>query len=321
MYKIYVDSKNQKKRYDITEIVPSVDVSFHKSGTASKIDFTVLKDDIVIYHEGDAVYFYDGDFPVFKGYIFTKTANEKKEIKTTAYDQLRYLKAKQSFEFIGKSLTEIIITVANYFQLNIGYIEEIAYKTPYYYHEDEGCFDIISYHLQQAMIQTGLQLVFYDDFGELTLRKADDLVSHYIIGEESFVSGYSYKTDMDSNTYNVIKLILPNKETGKGDAFVAKDDNNIKRWGVLQYYEVMNENLNTEQIKDYLKLLSRYHNRVFRTLNLNAIGIPGIRGGSTIFIDIPDIGDISLSKSLLVDKVIHKYRGNDHTMSLEMEVR
>jgi len=321
VYKIYIDSKNQNKRYDITEIVPSIDISFYKKGTAGKLDFTALKDEVVIYHEGDVVYFYDDGLPAFKGYVFTKTANEKKEIKTTAYDQLRYLKAKQSFEFIGKSLTEVIKTVANYLQLKVGYIEDIAYKTPYYYHEDESCFDIIDYHIQQAMIQTGIELVFYDDFGELTLRKADALISKNVIGVESFGTGYSYKTDIDSDTYNVVKLISPNKSTGKGDVFMAKDDSNIKRWGLLQYYEVMNENLNSEQIKDYLKLLINHHNKLFRTLSLNAIGISGIRGGSTIYIDIPDIGDISLTKSLLVDSVSHKYRNGEHTMSLEMEVR
>lgn len=321
MLKMFLDSKNQNKRYDISEIVPSADISFYKKGTASKLDFTVLKDDIVVFHEGDAVYFYDGDLPVFKGYVFTKTINDKKEIKTTAYDQLRYLKAKQSFEFIGKSLTEIIKIVANYLQLKVGYIEDISYKTPYRYHEDESCFDIIDYHVQQAMIQTSIELVFYDDFGELTLKKVDDLVNKSVIGTESFTTGYDYKTDIDSDTYNVVKLILPNKKTGKGDVFMAKNDDNIKRWGMLQYYEVMNENLNAAQIKEYLRLLSSYHNKVFRTLKLNAMGIPSIRGGSTIYIDIPDIGDISITKSLLVDSVTHKYRNGDHTMSLEMEVR
>lgn len=321
MYKIYLDSKSLKKRLDITEIVPEVNISFYKRGTASKLEFTVLKDEIISYGEGDAVYFYDDELPVFKGYVFTKIQNEKKEIKTVAYDQLRYLKAKQSFEFIGKSLAEIIKIVANYLQLNVGYIEEVAYKTPYHYHEDESCFDIIDYHVGQAMIQTGVELVFYDDFGELTLRKADDLVSEYVIGVESFTTGYSYKTDIDNDTYNIIKLVLPNKETGKGDVFMAKDDNTIKRWGMLQYYEVMNENLNKAQIKEYLKRLFSYHNKLFRTLKLDAIGAPGIRGGSTIFIDIPNIGDISINKSLLVDTVVHKFRSNDHTMSLEMEVR
>ena len=321
MYKVILDSKSLKKRLDISEIVSEVSISFYKRGTASKIEFTVLKDDIVSYGEGDAVYFYDDELPVFKGYVFTKIQNEKKEIKTTAYDQLRYLKAKQSFEFVKKSLKEIIETVANYFQLKTGYIEDIPYKTEYRYHEDTSGFDIIDYHVGRAMIQTEMQLVFYDDFGELSLRKADDLVSKYVIGTESFTTGYSYKTDIDADTYNVIKLALPNKSTGKADIFMAKDDEAVKRWGMLQRYEVMNDNLNPAQIKDYLKLLSNYHNKLFRSLSLNAVGVPGIRGGSTIFVDIPNIGDISLGKSLLVDSVTHKYRSNDHTMSLEMEVR
>lgn len=321
MYKVYIDSKNQGKRFDITDIVSTIDLSFYEKGTASRLDFTLHKDENIVFHEGDALYFHDYGEPIFKGYVFTKTSNEKKEIKAITYDQLRYLKAKQSFEFRGMSLSGIIRTVANYLKLQVGYIEEVPYETKYYYHEDESCFDIISYHVQRAIIQTGAHLIFYDDFGKLSLRKAEDLVSKYVIGVRSFAGSYNYKTDIDNETYNIIKLVQPNKKTGKGDVFLAKDDGNMKRWGTLQYYEVVDENLNEAQIKDYLKLLFNYHNKTFRSLTLEALGIPGIRGGSTIFIDIPDIGDISLQRSLLVNSVKHKYRSNDHTMSLEMEVR
>lgn len=322
MYEVHLDSRSLKKRLDITDIVKDATVSFFRKGTASKLEFTVLKDDLISYGEGDTVYFYDNNRPIIKGYVFTKTQNEKKEIGTIAYDQLRYLKAKQSFEFIGKSIKDIIITVANYFQLKVGYIEDIPYITPYYYHEAESGFDIIDYHVGQAKIQTGQELVFYDEFGALSLRKAEDLVIKYVIGTKSFATKYDYKTDIDTDTYNVIKLALPNEVTGKADIYMAKDDNNINRWGMLQRYEVMNENLNLAQIKDYLKLLFKYHNKLFRTLKLNdTLGIPGLRGGNTMFFDIPNIGDISLSKSLLVDTVVHKYKGNDHTMSLDLEVR
>lgn len=321
MVKMYIDSKNQNKRYDVTEIVTSTNISFYKSGTASKLEFTVLKDDIVIYHEGDAVYFYDEDMPIFKGYIFTKTINEKNEIKTTAYDQLRYLKAKGTYQFIGKSLSDIIKIIANHFQLKTGYIEEIPYKVPEHYHEDESMFDIIEHHLQEAKLHMQTELVFYDNFGELTLKRADDMISKYVLGYESFVTGYDYTTDIDSNTYNVIKLIQPNEVTKAGDKYIAIDETNIKRWGMLQYYEVVNENMNAAQIIERLKMLSNYYNKVFRTLSLNAIGIPGLRGGNTIYIDIPNIGDISINKSLLIDSVTHKYKHNDHTMTLELEVR
>lgn len=321
MYKLYVNSKNQNKRYDISEITTDVSISFVRIGTATKMDFTVLKDNIVIYHEGDCVEFYDEDIPVFKGYVFTKTINEKNEIKTTAYDQLRYLKAKQSYSFKGETLKQIITIMANQFQLQVGEIEDIPYATPYYYHEDESLFDITTYHISQAKLQIGTEINFFDDFGRLTVKRADNMVIKYKIGIESFVSGYNYKTDIDSDTYNVIKLVQPNKTTGKADLYMAESQENIKKWGVLQYYEVMNENLNAAQIKDYLKLLFNYSNKVFRTLSLEAIGIPGLRAGNTIYIDIPTIGDISINKSLLIDSVKHKYKNSDHTMSLEMVVR
>lgn len=321
MLKIYLDSKNQQKRYDISELVTEAKITSYLEKNAGKLEFTLKKDSVVVYHEGDAVSVYDDDTPMFYGYIFTKTANEKKEIQTVAYDQLRYLKAKDSHEFIGKSLKEIIATIANYYQLTIGYIEETGYTTPYYYHEDESMLDIIDYHVSQAKIMTGNEYIFYDDFGKLAVRNVEDLLCKYVIGVESLAGTYTYKTDIDSETYNVIKLVRPNKTTGGADVYLAKDDDTIKRWGLLQYYEKLDENLNAEQIKEYLKLLATYHNKVFRTLSLEALGIPTMRGGSTVYLDIPYIGDISINKYLIVDQVTHNYKNSEHKMSLELTVR
>lgn len=321
MYKIFINSKNQNKRYDITDIVESVNISFHRIGTASKMDFSILKDNVVIYHEGDCVEFYDEGIPFLKGYVFTKTINEKNEIKTIAYDQLRYLKAKQSYAFKGESLKQIITIIANQFKLQVGEVEDIPYTTPYIYHEDESLFDIITYHVNQAKLLLGTEINFFDDFGKLTVKRADNMISKYKIGVNSFVSGYNYKTDIDANTYNVIKLVQPNKATGKADVYMAQSEENIKKWGMLQYYEVMNENLNAAQIKEFLKLFFNYSNKVFRTLNLEAIGISGLRAGNTIPVDIPTIGDVDINKALLIDLVTHKYKNSDHTMSLEMAVR
>jgi hypothetical protein len=321
MYKIYIESKNTNKKYNISKLVTDISYTSYMSGTATKLEFTLIKDNVIVYHEGDAVSFYDNEIPIFYGYVFTKSINEKKEIKTSCYDQLRYLKSKQSFEFKGTSLKEIIETIANYFKLNVGYIENVDYKTSYRYHEDESIFDIIDYHVNQAMISTKRQIVFYDDFGKLSLKYAEDLATKYIIGVESVATSYEYKTDIDNETYNTIKFIRPNSAKKNADLYLAEDVDNVKKWGVLQYYQVFDENVNIEQLKEYLKMFFNYHNKTSRSLTIDAIGIPGLRGGSTVCINIPDIGDISITKLLLIDKVSHKYKNNDHTMNLELIVR
>ena len=61
--------------------------------------------------------------------------------------------------------------------------------------------------------------------------------SDYIIGEKSLMTNYSYNTSIDSQTYNSIKLVRPNKETGKSDVFIRKDSDTIARWGLLQLYQ------------------------------------------------------------------------------------
>lgn len=39
-----------------------------------------------------------------------------------------------------------------------------------------------------------------------------------------------------------------------------------------------------------------------------------------VLVDIPNLGDISLKKMLLVNKCTHKWTSSSHTMELEMKV-
>ena len=49
------------------------------------------------------------------------------------------------------------------------------------------------------------------------------MVSDVVIGDKSLLTDYTYKTDIDSQTYNSVKLARPNEETGKADTVVAED--------------------------------------------------------------------------------------------------
>lgn len=327
MYKLLIDSKVAQKRFDVSSITTEISIKFERIGTATKFEFTLIKDDIAIFHEGDAVSFYDNEIPIFYGYIFTKSKDNEEVIKVSCYDQLRYLKAKDSEEFIGSSAGDVIKILANKFQLTVGKIVGTGYKIPYQYHEDESLFDMITYHLQQAKINTNTEYNFYDNFGQLTLDKAEDMViKNCIIGTgdiatNKIITKYTYKTDIDKNTYNQIKIVRPNEATKKGDVYESIDPETIKKWGLLQYYEVVDENLNEAQIIEYKKLLFEYYNKVSRTLTLSCIGFTGLRAGNTVYLNIPNIGDISLDKAVLIDSVSHKYKNSDHTMELELTVR
>ena len=48
--------------------------------------------------------------------------------------------------------------------------------------------------------------------------------------------------------------------------------------------------------------------------------VPDVFAGCMVPVEIPALGDIDLSKNLLIEKCTHTWSNNDHTMDLEMKV-
>ena len=132
------------------------------------------------------------------------------------------------------------------------------------------------------------------------------------------MTDYTYKRDIDSDTYNRVKLVKPNKESGRTDVYMYEDTETIGKWGLLQYYDKVDDNLTPAQIQEKAQAYLKYYNRVLQSLTIEAIGVPGIRAGSIIPVLIRDIQDLSFNRVLLVEKCTHSYEGDYHTMSLDV---
>lgn len=314
-----------QNRQGLTQNYATIDttVSLETKRTSSpaKLKFNIIKKLDTNFHEGNICRFSVDGKHLFTGYVFTKVKNRYGEIDVTCYDQMRYLKAKDSFSFIGKSLPEIIQEIAGNFQLNVGSLANTGYTIPYLIKENKECLDIINTALQKTVIETGKIYTFFDDGGALTLKADTDMMVAEVVGSKSLVTDYDYKTDIDKQTYNQIKLVRPNEETGKADTYIYLDSSTISLWGTLQYYEQVDEEMNPAQIEEYGRQTLAYYNRVYRELKLkNVLGIVGLRAGHMIMANIPDLGDISLSKFILLDKVTHNFTDSAHTMDLEARI-
>ena len=73
-----------------------------RSGAASSLTFTVVKDDTLNFHEGNPVSFRFNGSNVFYGYVFKKSRSDNRLIKVTAYDQLRYFKNKDTISYVNR---------------------------------------------------------------------------------------------------------------------------------------------------------------------------------------------------------------------------
>ena len=86
-----------------------------------------------------------------------------------------------------------------------------------------------------------------------------------------------------------MKLARKNEKSGRTDVYVHEDTDTIKKWGLLQYYDEVDENLNEAQIDKMCEAYLQYYNRVLQTLKLEAIGVPEIRAGMILPVKVGDI--------------------------------
>lgn len=285
-----------------------------RKSSPGKLTFKVLKDEVINFQEGNLVTLKIDGNNVFYGFVFTKSRDKSKVISVTAYDQLRYLKNKDSYIYKNKTVSEVVKMIANDFKLNCGELEDAKFKIPKRNEPDTTLFDIIGNAIDITLQSVKIMYVLYDDFGKLTLKNIESMRINSLIDSET-AQDFEYKTSVDEETYNKIKLSYDNKETGKRDIYIAQDSSNIERWGVLQYYDKIQEKENGKAKAD--ALLSLYNRKTRNLLIKNAFGDIRVRGGSSLPVTL-DLGDIVANTFMVVEKVKHTINSDTHFMDLTL---
>lgn len=285
-----------------------------RKGVPGILNFTVVKDGILNFQEGNAVRLKVDGNNVFYGFVFKKERDKGNTIQVTAYDQLRYLKNKDTYVYTNKTASDVVKMIAADFKLNVGTIEDTGYIIASRVEDNKTLFDIIQNALDLTLQNKKKLYVLYDDFGKLTLKNVESMKLNLMIDDET-AENYSYTSSIDGETYNKIKLSYENKETGKREIYISQDTSNINQWGVLQYFETIEETTNGKVKAN--TLLSLY-NRKTRNLTIkNAFGDVRVRGGSSIIINL-NLGDVIVQNYMIVEKVKHTFKNNEHFMDLTL---
>ena len=293
-------------------VLENIKWSTERCGTPSKLTFKVVKDDVLNIQEGNSVRFKWNGNNIFYGFIFSKKRDKEDIITVTCYDQLRYLKNKDTYVYTNKTAGEVLQLIAQDFNLKTGTIDDTGYKIPSRSEDNQTLFDIIQTALDLTMENKKELYVLYDDFGKIALRKLDNMRVNILIDEET-AENISYTSSIDENTYNKIKLIFDNEETGKRDVYIAQHGENINKWGVLQYYEKLQKGENGKVKAD--ALLSLYNKKTRKLSIKNVLGDCRVRAGSLVGIHL-NLGDISLNNWMLVESCKHVFSLDEHLMDI-----
>lgn len=296
-----------------------IEWSTERKDTPGKLVFKVVWDEIIDFSEGRAVRLRVDDDNVFYGFVFRQQRDKDGIITVTAYDQLRYLKNKDTKVYENMTASEFIKSLAEDYSLNLGVLENTGYVIESRVEENTSLFEMIANALDLTLTNTGEMYVLYDDFGKLALRSLESMYvgsnGTYLMVDAETGENFEYTSSIDENTYNKIKLTYDNEDTGYRDVYIAQDTSNINRWGVLQYYDTLQQGENGQAKADALLSLYNKKNRNLRITN--AVGDNRVRAGSMVMVNL-SLGDISIKNFMLVEKCRHVYRENEHWMDLTL---
>ena len=286
-----------------------------RKGTPGKLQFTVLDSGLPV-EEGDTVNFSAGGRGLFYGFVFTLSRNGADgRLSITAYDQLRYLKNKDNYIYSNKTAGELLKMIAEDFSLKTGAIAATGYNIPYRVEDGKTLFDIIETALDLTYENTGREFVLYDDFGKLCLKPYESLLLPLYIDEDT-AQGYSYTSSIDSDVYNRIKLAWDNDETGVREVHVMNNTASQSKWGTLQYYEKLDNALNTADLQTKAKALMKYYNVIHRELTMQKVfGDVRARAGTSVCVGM-GLGDINIKNYMCVEKAKHTFSNGLYTMDL-----
>lgn len=289
-------------------------LTFERKRTPGKLTFTVVKDKTLNFQEGDPVKLTVDGTPMFYGFVFTKSRDKGPTIDVTAYDQMRYLKNKDTITEEGLKASDLLKRLAADFRLNLGTVEDTGYTFETIVEENQTLFDMIQNALDETLRQTKQLFILYDDCGSLTLKNINSLKTDLLIDAET-AENFDYSSSIDEQTYNKIKLAFNNEKTGKRELYIAQDGGNMNKWGVLQYFEQIQSETGAAAKAD--ALLGLYNQKTRKLTIKNAFGRPDIRAGSAVMVSL-NLGDIIANQFLVAEKVTHTFRGEEHFMDLTL---
>lgn len=285
-------------------------------GSAGKLSFEVKADGILKVQEGNEVRLRYNNRDVFFGFVFSKKSNKDNWISITAYDQLRYLKNKYSYLYENKTVSTAIKELADIFQLRLGTIDDTNYLIPSLVEDNETLLDIILDGLGETITETKKKFILYDNFGKLTLTNMENMYTTVLVDADT-IENFSYESSIDSDTYNrVILYYDPDDDNATRQYFKSEDVDNVKKWGMLLYYESVKAPSIGQQKADAILALK---NKKTRKLSITGgIGNLDVRAGCLVVVNLK-LEDTHKQAYMMVSKVTHTFTDDQHTMNLDLE--
>lgn len=328
MIKVTLKDLKYKKEYNLSKNVEGLEISTYLEDKPGQAEFTIwhVSGSKIKFEEGAIVKIWVDDKPMFKGMVFSREVDETKDkVDVVCYDQMRYLKNKDAMAFENMTSAQIFKQICEELALKYRIVDKSSYKCTPRSEDGSTYFEMIQNALDDTLIHDNSYFFIRDNFGTLEhiAIESVQMLDYKLDGNN--ITKFSLKTDIDSNTYTQVKLYRDDEEKGKRHVWVINDTKNsgdkLKRWGILQMYEKVDNNLTSTQIKDKAEMLLELYDRKQKTLSITALGNTNLCAGTLVTVNITGYPAMNIvNKQCLVTECTHKFEPDFHTMELKLDV-
>ena len=321
-----------EKQWDIGPICEQISLNYVLNDNAGTMEISCVRDREVDLVNGDILSLKVDGVPMFYGWIFKKDLSAYDSVKYKAYDIKKYLAYKDADITGNETINEFFERICKMAGIPYKVVHTSSYKIPTKIHDGETYNTMLQYAIDQTFAGTGLRFCVRANGPTLELVECGQQQLNILIGDRSLLTDYQYSTDIE-NTYNAFKL---ERELGseeqkklneaqkvlKRKEFVKHDPENIKKWGILQYFEKMDSKWTDVQLNQRLEILNSTYNRETKELKLECLGNTECIAGNMVPVLISDLEEekVAQNQYSLITSASHTITHNDHTMSLDVEV-
>lgn len=315
MDRVYIEIQNNQNGYEPI-VLDNIQWTTERKGSPGKLTLKVFQDGNLNIDEGNAISFKVGNQGVFYGYIFKRSTDKTNIFSLTCYDQMRYLKNKDTYNFQNTTASRIISSISNDFGIKTGSLEETPFMIKAVVYDNKTLLDMMQDALDMTLTNTKKLYVLFDDYGKLSLKQVAGMKVGLMIDADT-AETFEFDSSIDEETYNKIKLEYEDSDSHERTFWTAESAATQKKWGTLQYFEsISKDDKDTAQSKAN-SLLALYNSPTKHLSINNVIGDLRVRAGSMVLVNLM-IGTEKVNHWMIVDSCTHTFKENEHFMNLKL---
>ncbi len=200
-----------------------------------------------------------------------------------------------------------------HYNFNEGTLLNTGYVLKPQVFDNQTWLDIVYSGISETLMNKGKWYVLRDEGGDITLRDLEDLTINLVLGDQSLCYDYSHEKSIDDEFYNQIMILSKGSDDSGSEFIGSKEEKSIRKYGLLQYFETM-DNSNSSKAKAKAEALLSLYNNEKQTLSLDCLGDSRVRAGNSLYFQMKDI---KFGNKMVVKSITHDFLPV-HTMKLEV---